>query len=251
MTDNKSKNKQIVIDKPEQPSTFVEEAVQAPLTNVPSDNNSETFTDPEQVDADNNNDPTISFKKDPPKIITLETPIGTEMELTEDQAKKLLSGEGEKSKFETQLNEILVNVSQERLDEITDGLKKGIIKLKYVDKNKVVPNNIDYVPITFGQNKEANKVMKRSRLLREDIKECVDGKITIKDLAAKYPQLLDEDTGLEELQNKAYLNEVVGNYVITEKARIYWGIDDVQKYVLSDLILLITLFERRNSYTNI
>lgn len=256
MTDSTKKKKDIIIDKPEQPSTFVpqepplEETVQAPTSETSiTENEVGTFIPP--VD----NEPTAivqqSTSSNPKKMIKLETPIGTEIEMTEEQAEKLLSGEGrEESKFAKDLNEILVNVSQERLDRITDGLKKGILKLEYVKGGKVVPMNVEYVPITYGKNKKVNKIMKQARLLREDINECLAGKIQIQDLITKYKEILSEDTEVEELRNAAFVNETVGNFVIAQKAKIYWDIDNIEDYVLSDVVLIIGLYERRNSYTN-
>lgn len=237
------KNKEIVIDKPEQPTSFVDDVVQAP----PATDNTPDTTPKDNPEG------TFGFKDQPTttKMVKLETPIGTEIEMTEEEARKLLSGEGrEDSQFTKNLNEILVNVSQERLNEITEGLKKGVLKLQFVKGGKVIPNNIDYVPITYGQNKRVNRIMKYARLLREDINETIAGRLELKDLAAKYKDIIDEDMGIEELKSAALVNEVVGNYVIAQKAKIYWEIDEIENYVLSDLVLIIGLYERRNSYTN-
>jgi len=257
MTDNKKK-KDIVIDKPEQPSTFVEDNKQESITEVSKDiqeEESPTFNAPESTENNNKNIPMSSAfttvkDKSGQKIIKFETPIGTEIEMTEEEAQKMLSGDMEQSKFAKDMNEILVNVSQERLDEITDGLKKGILKLQYVKQGKVVPNNIDYVPLTYGQNKKTNRIMKQARLLREDINAVLEGKLDIQVIRDKYPEIIDEETEVEELRNKAYVNEVVGNYVIAQKARIYWNIENIEDYVLSDVVLIIGLYERRNNYTN-
>jgi hypothetical protein len=247
MSDKKVK-KDIIIDKPEEPSTFVEENSQESVTEVPA-------PQPEQSETFVNNETTTTATDDiddPTKIIKFETPIGTEIEMTAQEARRLLSPEGkEESKFAKDMNEILVNVSQERLDDITGGLKKGILKLQYVKGGKVIPNNIDYVPITYGQNKKVNRIMKLARLLREDINATLEGKLDIKDLRTKYKEIIDEEVEAEELKNKAYVNEMVGNFVIAQKAKIYWGIEEnIEDYVLSDLVLIIGLYERRNNYTN-
>lgn len=209
----------------------------------------ETFLAPEVVD---NNQKTEEKKN---RKLKIETPIGTQIEMTQEQAEEILKRKEtrEETKFEKDLNSILVSVSQERLDKITKALKDGYIKLEKVKDNKsgVEVQNITYVPITWGQNREVMKAMKRARLLREDILDMSNkGGLSVKEIVKKYPDILDEDVLIDELQNPDVLNEFVGNYVVAQKAKIYWDIDSVEKYVLSDLVLLIGLYEQRNNFTN-
>lgn len=192
-------------------------------------------------------------KKKSPRI---ETPLGTEISAEDLEravgAQKARSDGKEQSKFAKDLKEILVNVSQERLTKITDALKKNILKLERVknDGSGVVVENKDYVPLTIGQNKKVMKVMKRARLLREDILGMGEqGGLSTGDLQVKYPDILDEDVTEDELHNDDILNELIGNYVVAQKAKIYWGIEDVDNYVLSDIILIIGLYEQRNNFT--
>ena len=219
-------------------------------------------------DIDNNNDNlrTDSKVEDIKKEIEIdtktspriETPIGTEItqEDLDRAAGKNKSKETkalQETKFAKDLKEILVNVSQERLSKITDALRKNILKLERVkaDGSGVVVENKDYIPLTIGMNKKVMKVMKRVRLLREDImgigKE--NGGLMVSDIQKKYPDILDEDITQDELQNDDVLNELIGNYVVAQKAKIYWGIDDIDNYVLSDIILIIGLYEQRNNFT--
>lgn len=181
-----------------------------------------------------------------------QTSLGTEASV--DDVEKIIKARANKqeSKFSKDLNEILVNVSQERLTRITDALKKNILKLERVkdDGSGVVVDNKDYIPLTIGQNKKVMKVMKHARLLREDLNGMgEDGGLAIGDIQKKYPDILDEDVTQDEVNNEDILNELIGNYVIAQKARIYWGIDSVENYVLSDIILIIHLYEQRNNFT--
>lgn len=212
-------------------------------------NQSETFLSPEEVD---NNTPVISGTDDGNEIISIETPIGTEVKMTKDQYDELTAQSKEPTKFQKELKEILVSVSQERLDAITAGLKKGILKLEYIKDGSVKPDNKEYVPITYGQNRKVNRIMKLARLMREDIDEVLKEKpnLTVEELVKKYPEVIDEDTTIDELRNVNLINEFVGNYVIAQKAKIYWGIDNIENYVLSDLVLIIGLYEQRNNFTN-
>lgn len=231
-----SNKKNIDFNKPAEP-----ELLPAPT------NNNETFIDPETVDKNQEKE----VKKN--RRIKIETPIGTQLEMSQEQIENLSNQNREKTKFQKDLNNILVSVSQERLDKITDALKKNFIKLERVknDKSGVVVENKEYVPITWGQNKQVMKAMKRARLLREDITGMGQkGGLSTTELHKKYPDIIDEDVLLDELQNPDVLNEFVGNYVIAQKAKIYWGIEDVENYVLSDLVLLIGLYEQRNNFTN-
>lgn len=192
-------------------------------------------------------------KKKSPRI---ETALGTEIS-AEDLERVVGAQQGnsekkEKSKFAKDLHNILVSVSDERLSKITDALKKNILKLERVknDGSGVVVENKDYVPLTIGQNKKVMKIMKRARLLREDILGMGEqGGLQVSDLQKKYPDILDEDITQDELNSEDVLNELIGNYVVAQKARIYWGIEDVDNYVLSDIILIIGLYEQRNNFT--
>lgn len=214
-----------------------------------NDNQSETFLSPEEVD---NNTPIVSSTDDGNEIISIETPIGTEVKMTKDQYDELTAQSKEPTKFQKELKEILVSVSQERLDAITAGLKKGILKLEYIKDGSVKPDNKEYVPITYGQNRKVNRIMKLARLMREDIDEVLKEKpnLTVEELVKKYPEVIDQDTTMDELRNINLINEFVGNYVIAQKAKIYWGIDNIENYVLSDLVLIIGLYEQRNNFTN-
>lgn len=188
----------------------------------------------------------------------IQTALGTEISQEDlDRvvgAQKTSEGNNkrEQTKFAKDLKNILVSVSDERLSKITDALKKNMLKLERVknDGSGVVVENKDYVPLTIGQNKKVMKVMKRARLLREDINGMgQQGGLMLSDLQKKYPDILDEDVTQDEINNEDILNEMVGNYVIAQKAKIYWGIEDVDNYVLSDIILIIGLYEQRNNFT--
>lgn len=184
----------------------------------------------------------------------IETPAGTEISVEDLQRSVGASKGKEQSKFRKDLNAILVNVSEERLTKITDALKKNILKLERVkdDGSGVIVENKDYIPLTIGQNKKVMKVMKRARLLREDLQGMgKDGGLAIGDVQKKYPDILDEDVTQDEVNNEDILNEFIGNFVIAQKAKIYWGIESIENYVLSDLILIIGLYEQRNNFTPI
>lgn len=186
----------------------------------------------------------------------IQTPVGTEISLEDlkKTAEARQDDNKEQSKFRKDLHSILVSVSEERLTKITDALKKNILKLERVkdDGSGIVIENKDYVPLTIGQNKKVMKIMKRARLLREDLNGMgADGGLAIGDVQKKYPDILDEDVTQDEVNNEDILNEFIGNYVIAQKAKIYWGIESIENYVLSDLILIIGLYEQRNNFTPI
>ena len=192
----------------------------------------------------------VTTNKKPAKI---QTPLGTEVSQEDiDKTVQSPAKNREQTKFQKDLRSIMVSVSDERLTKITDALKKNILKLERVkdDGSGVVIENKDYIPLTIGQNKKVMKVMKRARLLREDIQGFgQQGALSTADIQKKYPDILDEDVTQDELQNDDILNEFIGNYVVAQKAKIYWGIDSIDNYVLSDIILIIGLYEQRNNFT--
>ena len=227
---------------------FEQEKLEKIKQNIDNTDNLRTDTKVEdikrEIDIDQKNSPRI------------ETPIGTEItqeDLDRAAGKNVKAKAVQESKFAKDLKEILVNVSQERLSKITDALRKNILKLERVkgDGSGVVVENKDYIPLTIGMNKKVMKVMKRARILREDIMGLGkdNGGLMVADIQKKYPDILDEDITQDELQNDDILNELIGNYVVAQKAKIYWGIDDIDNYVLSDIILIIGLYEQRNNFT--
>lgn len=243
MSSNKDNNKKKTIDFNKPDTSKVEDV---------ENKEPQTFLSPEEVDNNDTVQQVVSSTDESGDTVRIETPIGTEVEMTREQYTELMSQSKEPTKFQKELKEILVNVSQERLDAITAGLKKGILKLEYIKDGSVKPDNREYVPITYGQNRKVNRIMKLARLMREDINEVLKEKpsITVEELVKKYPEVIDEDTTADELRNINLINEFVGNYVIAQKAKIYWGIDNIENYVLSDLVLIIGLYEQRNNFTN-
>ncbi len=250
MSSNKDNNKKKTIDF-NKPDTSKIEDIETKANDTLKAEESQTFLSPEEVDNNDTVQQVVSSTESD-DTVRIETPIGTEVEMTREQYNELMSQSKEPTKFQKELKEILVNVSQERLDAITAGLKKGILKLEFIKDGSVKPDNREYVPITYGQNRKVNRIMKLARLMREDINEVLKEKpsLALEELIKKYPEVIDEDTTVDELRNINLINEFVGNYVIAQKAKIYWGIDNIENYVLSDLVLIIGLYEQRNNFTN-
>lgn len=156
------------------------------------------------------------------------------------------------SPFVTQVKEIIVNISQDHYNKIIEGLKKDILRFEYLDKTgSIKVDNKTYVPMTIGQNKKVGKVLKKERLIREDISQFVtkqEGALTVEQILKKYPDVFDEDTDENDLKNNMSLNEIIGNYSVAQKANIYWGIEDIENYTLNDLVMIIALYESRNGF---
>lgn len=154
------------------------------------------------------------------------------------------------SKFVTQIKEVIVNISQEHYNKIVDSLKKDQLRFEYVDGSGNIKVDLkQYVPMTIGQNKKVGKVLKRERLAREDISSFIthdEGALTLEEIKKKYPDIFDEDVDESDLRNDPTLNEIISNYSVAQKAKIYWGIESIENYTLNDLIMIIALYESRN-----
>jgi len=156
----------------------------------------------------------------------------------------------EEPKINKELKEIFVKASESDLREIIDALKKDIFRLKFInDKGSTQIDNKTYEPISKGQSKKIMKAVKKTRLLRTDIMEYGnDGALTLEQLKEKYSDILDEDTDENDITNPDMVNEIIGQYIISKKAEIYFGIQDADRYVLNDLVMIIGLYESRNNF---
>lgn len=151
------------------------------------------------------------------------------------------------TEFQKKVQDIMVTASKEKIDKITKALSEGMIRLEYADSKGNIKEDIkDYVPLSIGKNKQIMKAMKKSRRLRVELE---NPNFVTEELKQRYPEILDEDVEKEDLESKEMLDEILGNYVVAQKSKVYFGIDNIENYTLNDLVLLIGLYERRNNFT--
>ena len=155
----------------------------------------------------------------------------------------------EESAIFKEVRDIVVKVSQDHMNEIVKELKNDFLRLEYIDsKGKMQIDRKEYKPMTIGMNKKVVKVGKRLRLLEADIKGMgADGGMDIGKLQQKYPDILDEDVDEYDISDEAF-GEIRATYIVSEKAKIYWGINDIDNYSLHDLMIVESLYESRNNF---
>jgi hypothetical protein len=156
----------------------------------------------------------------------------------------------EQSQLLKNIQNTILEVSQGHMNEIVSDLKDGFIRLEYVNsKGKMEIDRRQYSPMTIGMNKKVVKVGKKIRLLNADIKGMgQDGGMDVGKIQQKYPDILDEDVDEFDLNTETALNEIILNYIFSEKAKIYWGIDNIDNYSLHDIMIVATLYESRNNF---
>ena len=150
-----------------------------------------------------------------------------------------------------ELNNTMLQISQKHYQDVVNDLKEGILRLEYVDnKGKMQVDRREYIPMTIGMNKKVMKAGKKLRLLEADIKGLgKEGAMDAGKLQVKYPDILvDKDLDLEDLTDPTSWNEIKLNYIFAEKAKIYWGITNIDSYSLHDIMIVATLFESRNTF---
>lgn len=150
-----------------------------------------------------------------------------------------------------ELNNTMLQISQKHFQEVVNDLKEGVLRLEYVNsKGKMEVDRREYVPMTIGMNKKVMKAGKKLRLLEADIKGLgKDGALDAGKLQVKYPDILvDKDIDQEDLTDPQSWNEIKLNYIFSEKAKIYWGITNIDNYSLHDIMIVATLFESRNTF---
>lgn len=148
-----------------------------------------------------------------------------------------------------EVRDIVVKVSQDHMNEIVKELKNDFLRLEYIDsKGKMQIDRKEYKPMTIGMNKKVVKVGKRLRLLEADIKGMGEqGGMDIGKLQQKYPDILDQDVDEYDISDEAF-GEIRATYIVSEKAKIYWGINDIDNYSLHDLMIVESLYESRNNF---
>ena len=150
-----------------------------------------------------------------------------------------------------ELNNTMLQISQKHYQDVVNDLKEGILRLEYVDnKGRMQVDRREYIPMTIGMNKKVMKAGKKLRLLEADIKGLgKEGAMDAGKLQVKYPDILvDKDIDLEDLTDPTSWNEIKLNYIFAEKAKIYWGITNIDSYSLHDIMIVATLFESRNTF---
>jgi hypothetical protein len=158
----------------------------------------------------------------------------------------------EQSKFVKDVKEIIVNISQEHYNKIIEGLKKDTLRFEYVSNaGEIKVDTKPYIPMTIGQNKKVGKVVKKERLVREDIRAFIageEGALNAEEIKKKYDDIFDSDVDEDDLRNATTVAEILGNYSVAKKASIYWGIENIENYTLNDIVMIIALYESRNGY---
>ncbi len=150
-----------------------------------------------------------------------------------------------------ELNNMILQISQNHFTEIVNDLKEGMLRLEYVNsKGKMEVDRREYIPMTIGMNKKVMKAGKRLRLLEADIAGMgKDGALDAGKIQVKYPDILvDKDIDQYDLTDPVSWNEIKLNYIFSEKAKIYWGITNIDNYSLHDIMIVATLFESRNTF---
>lgn len=154
------------------------------------------------------------------------------------------------SPFIKEVKEVILNISQDHYNKIIEQLKKDQLRFEFIDNSGNIKQDLKtYVPMTIGQNKKVGKVLKRERLVREDVNaflEKSEGALSVEQIKQKYNDVFDDDLDETDLSNKETFNEIISNYSVAQKAKIYWGIESIENYTLNDLILIIALYESRN-----
>lgn len=170
-------------------------------------------------------------------------------ELSEEEKALAQPAPEQTSKFLTEMKEIIVEINEGKVADIKEKLKEGIIRLEYVNEKGQLKEDLrEYIPLTIGKNKKVVKAMKRIKLLRAELE---NKNFVIEDLKLKYPEIIPDDTTKEDMDEgtDTMREEIIGNYIIETKARIYFDITDIENYTVNDLIILISLYELRNSAT--
>lgn len=148
--------------------------------------------------------------------------------------------------------DIIVNISKDHYTKILQNLKEDRLVFEYIDgSGKIQKDTRSYVPMTFGQNTKVGKLIKKERLLREDVRAFLakeEGALDLEGLKKKYSDVFDDDVDEYDLKNEASLNEITGNWSVANKAKIYWGIDNIENYSLNHMVVIQSLFESRNGF---
>ena len=145
----------------------------------------------------------------------------------------------------------MLEVSQDHMTDIVNDLKEGFIRLEYIDsKGKMQIDRRQYNPMTIGMNKQIMKAAKRLRLLKADIKGMgKDGGMDVGKIQEKYPDILPEDVDEFDLTDPTAFNEMELSYIFSEKAKIFWGLNNIDNYSLHDIMIVATLYQSRNTFS--
>lgn len=156
----------------------------------------------------------------------------------------------EESALKQEIDTMMAEISKARFNLMTEAFKDDIILLEYVKNGKVEQNRIAYIPMTMGMGKKVNKIGKQIRLFDADYKGMGKDKkaLDVDGLRKKYPEIIDSDMDQDDIMDSTMKNEMVMNFIIKKKCQIYWGINDVDPYPLSDLLVMIGLYESRNGF---
>lgn len=169
------------------------------------------------------------------------------IQLTDEQKKKL-----KESKIAKEVNELLASTTEEHFKLITDELKNDNIRLEYIDKKTktLKVNRIPYNPISVDANRAVGKVIRKIRRFRADFSGMgkEKGALDFGELQKKYPEIIDEDMMLEDLQHRDTFEEMLINYLYAQKMKIYWDIDNFGDYIMNDVVMLVGLHESRNNF---
>jgi hypothetical protein len=65
----------------------------------------------------------------------------------------------------------------------------------------------------------------------------------------KYPDILPEDVDEFDLTDPTAFNEIELGYIFSEKAKIFWGLNNIDNYSLHDIMIVATLYQSRNTFS--
>lgn len=173
-------------------------------------------------------------------------PVSTEQT---QQTEEIQTPQAQVPSIFDEVKEVVIKVSQDHINEIVKELKNGVLRLEYIDnKGKMQVDRREYTPMTIGMNKKVVKVGKRVRLLEADIKGMgTDGGMDPGKIQLKYPEILETDVDEYDLNDG--FGEIKANYIVAQKADIYWGIKNIDNYSLHDLMIVESLYESRNNFS--
>jgi hypothetical protein len=171
--------------------------------------------------------------------------------------------------------DLIKGLDEKKVKAIEKQFAEGVIQLEEIDEDgNVKPFTKPYTSLTTRGEEAVNKVIREVRAFKADI----TSKLPLEDLQKRYPELMDGVYSLEEIapdkvkvqkkdENGNTINDkngnpilvtedrdsesflqLIDNYIVKKKAKIYFKIDDIGNFPKKDLRNLIYLYQYRNTY---
>jgi hypothetical protein len=246
MSDNTSDNNTSIVVSPTEDS--------APTTNDASK------SEPTIADSLNKKDENMS--PETKKIIEQSQLIQAEIQGTQLQSIKAVY-------------DLIKGLDEKKVKEIEKQFAEGFIQINEIDEEgNVKPYTRPYTELTTRGEEAVNKIIREVRVFKAD----VDNNLPLEDLQRKYPELMDGVESLEEIapdkirvpkkndngeivkdkngnvvmtdenrDSETFL-QLIDNYIVKKKAKIYFKINDIGNFSKKDLRNLIYLYQYRNTY---